>query len=91
MGCLLPTYTFFSSSNIEATTKGITSISFIAFLVSSKAQRRGCADECWFVREEVEGTGSVRDFWLGPQVEETRLVGIVELRFVCMLAGLFSL
>jgi hypothetical protein len=39
----------------------------------------------------VEGTGSVRDFWLGPLVEETRSVGIVEIRLVCMLAGLFSL
>jgi hypothetical protein len=88
MGCLLPIsnpYAFFSLSNIEATRKVVTLIVFIAVLVTSEAQRTDCADECKLVREEVEGTGSVRDFWLSPLFEERRSVGIVELRLVCLL------
>jgi hypothetical protein len=89
MDCLLPassSYASFSLYKIEATKKCVTSIGFIAFLVTLEAQRTGCADKCWVVREEVEGIGSVRDFWLGPLVEETMSLGIVERRLVlCLL------
>jgi hypothetical protein len=33
---------------------------------------------------------ALRELWVGPQVEEARSVGIVELRLFCILAGLFS-